>query len=503
MDRYLFPLDPSTENPKCIRRPRWKRALMELNGKFEPKYRHDMSHLLMQSYSEIGAFGHSYHIDGLPCQTHMSLITNAGFMDNPAPLRKEGVSALEFDNKGIYLASVTKLGCLMVHDFETLYCHGTKLSTCNKVLTFSYVLLKFKLLSFFFAHPVNSKYPVGLKEDETKHLLHISTHQQLDVVRWNSANQDEVACTSTKSSEVHIFDIGYVSSEPVEVLRMRPTVSVHGCDVHKVLSDIAFSLTDKSRLYASDTHGVINVWDRRISDLPCLGLTTNCNSTINSIQLNMENQIIAGASKNGIIYMWDLRGGRSSAAFQSHKEVYNYPLTSVKLASMLEKIWSLKAQSNIVSKEIHSISVNPSCPYQLAFHLDDGWSGVLDIHNLQVTHIHCPPPSWLDGLNDSSNLSYLRKPSWLPINSIYAAGSSTHNGIHLLDFYPDSTSPCHVDYIEDMQSIPGEKSQHKQNRFIPLSESVTACATHPLNGTIIAGTKQSSLLMISQRQESC
>lgn len=29
----------------------------------------------------------------------------------------------------------------------------------------------------------------------------------------------------------------------------------------------------------------------------------------------------------------------------------------------------------------------------------------------------------------------------------------------------------------------------RQNRFVPLSEGVTSCAAHPLNGTIIAGTK--------------
>ncbi|RVW85399.1 hypothetical protein CK203_038962 [Vitis vinifera] len=86
---------------------------------------------------------------------------------------------------------------------------------------------------------------------------------------------------------------------------------------------------------------------------------------------------------------------------------------------------------------------------------------------------------------------------------IYAVGSSSDNGIHLLDFYPDSSSPCHVEYSEDMQSLSGVKNQSKQNMFVPLSEGVTACATHPLNGTIIAGTKQSSLLVISQRHKSC
>lgn len=36
---------------------------------------------------------------------------------------------------------------------------------------------------------------VGLKEDQSKHLLHIPLPQQLDAVRWNLANQDEVQLT--------------------------------------------------------------------------------------------------------------------------------------------------------------------------------------------------------------------------------------------------------------------------------------------------------------------
>ncbi|KAE8682961.1 Transducin/WD40 repeat-like superfamily protein, putative isoform 2 [Hibiscus syriacus] len=165
------------------------------------------------------------------------------------------------------------------------------------------------------------------------------------------------------------------------------------------------------------------------------------------------------------------------------------PLLSLKLASMLSKIGSLKAQSDIVPKEIHSIDLDPSCPYQLAFHLDDGWSGVLNIYNLRVTHVHCPPPAWLTGASISSDLLYLRKPSWLPASSIYAVGSSYDTGIHILDFYPDTSSPSHVDYNEHAESLSEMNRQTKKNIFVPLSEGVTACASHPLNGTIIAGTK--------------
>ncbi|KAK8598094.1 hypothetical protein V6N13_095485 [Hibiscus sabdariffa] len=359
----------------------------------------------------------------------------------------------------------------------------------------------------------------ALHEDESKHLMHLNLQRQLDDVRWNVANQDEVACTSVKSNEVLVFDIGYVSSKPVEVLRTRRTLSLLGSEVNKGLCAIAFTTTDDSRLIASDTHGVVNIWDRRKSPLPCLELVTGSRSTLNTIQPHVDNQTIFGASKDGNIYMWDLRGGRASAAFQCHNEAGHPPLVSLKLASMLSKIGSLKAQSDIVPKEIHSINLDPSCPYQLAFHLDDGWcpeepnttyalmlilnllavfiigSGVLDIYNLRVTHVHCPPPAWLTGASVSTDLLYLRKPSWLPASSIYAVGSSYDCGLHILDFYPDTSSPSHVDSKEEAEpeSLSEMNQQRKKNIFVPLSEGVTACASHPLNGTIIAGTKVSVL----------
>ncbi|OMO79344.1 hypothetical protein CCACVL1_13736 [Corchorus capsularis] len=399
MEKYLAPSKPTTEEHKIKpRRCPWQRSILELNGKLDPKYRHNLSGLLMQSYSQIGAFPHFYHIDGKPCETHMNGVNSIVNSGRQLPFRMQG----------IYLVSVTKSGCLTVHDFETLYCHS------------------------------NESLP-GLNEDESKHLLHLSLRQQLDVVWWNLANQDEVACTSVKSNEVMIFDVGLISSKPVEVLRTRRTLSVLGSEVSKGISDIAFTATDDSRLIASDTNGVVNIWDRRKSVLPCLELITGSCSTLNTIQPNVENQTIFGASKDGTIYMWDLRGGRTSSAFQCHNEAGHPPLLSLKLATLLAKIGSLR-------------------------------SGVLDIYNLRVTHVHCPPPAWLNGTSISADLLYLRKPSWLPTSSIYVVESSFDSGIHILDFYPDTSSPSHVDYKEDLQSLPEMNYQRKQNIFLSLSE---------------------------------
>ncbi|XVF04659.1 hypothetical protein REPUB_Repub05bG0104000 [Reevesia pubescens] len=76
-----------------------------------------------------------------------------------------------------------------------------------------------------------------------------------------------------------------------QVLRTRRTLSVLGSEVYKGLCDIAFMSTDDSRLIASDTHGAVNIWDRRKSPLPCLELITGSHSTLNSIQPHVENQV--------------------------------------------------------------------------------------------------------------------------------------------------------------------------------------------------------------------
>ncbi|XP_035839267.1 uncharacterized protein LOC110906016 [Helianthus annuus] len=128
-------------------------------------------------------------------------------------------------------------------------------------------------------------------------------------------------------------------------------------------------------------------------------------------------------------------------------------------------------------------------------------SGVLDMHNYRVSHIHCPPlPPWMKSCmlyGAGFPLSPPRKPAWLPEHSIYAVASTSSNGLHLLDFYPHSSSPCHVDY-DDSKSH-RETVKHKQSVFVPLSKRVTSCAIHPLNGTIVAGTMNASLLTISQK----
>ncbi|TKW40023.1 hypothetical protein SEVIR_1G218500v4 [Setaria viridis] len=471
MDKFLVAAAPHSGEdpappPPPPRRHRWRRIAVELDGRIDARFRHRESRLLLNSFAEVGAFDHKYYMHGEErCRTYVDRMISASTMN--LHLVREGISAIEFDKKGIYLASVTFSGCLTVHDFETLYCsiYGRSCSTPN---------------------------------DSSNYVLHISNRMPLNAVRWNPENQDEIACTSSQSDKVFLFDIGYVSSAPTEILQKGkskfPTLY---SESRKSLTDIAFTSDDKSRIFASGLDGAVYMWDRRSSKTHCLELVAPPESQFNTVKLSVDNRTVFGATKNGTIHVWDIRGGRASAAFQSHNEVQQ--LSSVKVSTLLGKIASLKEQSNIVSSPILSIDFNPSCPYQLAFHLDDGWSGVLNVNNLSVTHLHCPPPAWLES-TDLVLQKQLRKPTWLPTSSIYAVGSSSYDGIYVLDFHPDTSSACHVDYKEETRGL--EENQPVENKLVPLSQRVLSCAAHPLSHTIIAGTQYSSLLMLSQKHES-
>ncbi|KAK9157013.1 hypothetical protein Scep_003587 [Stephania cephalantha] len=480
MDKFVVPRSSNSVDPptKPSKRSPWKRSVVEVEGRMSSKYRRDAAAFMLQLYREVGAFPHLYHIDGIECPTHMNRLTSVAVGGDREPLRREGISGLQFDNKGIYLASVTKSGCLTVHDFEALYC------LCNNSLGGCHV------------------------DDERKHLMHIFVLPQLDVVRWNLANQDEVACTSMTSNEIHIFDIGLISTKPIAVLRKRPAVTVHGCEGPRGLTDIAFISSDKSRLLASDMYGIINIWDRRARSVPCAELISNSNIALSSIQIDVENQFVFGASKLGNIYAWDLRGGRTSLAFHKEPTVQvgpvekKAPWMDFGLSWSVEDVWTesdglpyLKvAKPNGSPRNICSQDQNKLIPHQLGFSLVYGWLIAGDNNRKFVQHIGCFLPAMLYG---SEMLGDGWKAAWLPTSSIYAVGSPSTNGIHLLDFYPDPTSACHVDN-DDKQSSPEGKDRNIQNNFVSSSEGVTVCASHPLNGTIIAGTKRHSLLVMSE-----
>lgn len=67
-------------------------------------------------------------------------------------------------------------------------------------------------------------------------------------------------------------------------------------------------------------HQVLILTSLSIPFLLCLQFGQQNSEIINTGYLYFF-QIIFGAGRHGIVYVWDIRGGRASATFLSHKEV--------------------------------------------------------------------------------------------------------------------------------------------------------------------------------------
>lgn len=485
MDTFVVRPDKfAPTNLKPLKRLSWERGRREIEGRLLFTHRRNLLSLLLRSYEETGIFSHSDSSFGHHSTVHINPMGEFVAVDVLQPGRgnlngREWISGVEFDSKGVHLASVTNTGYLSVHNYETLYCK----STSNQI-----------------KH--------GRKEkdfrNDTKPILHISTHEKLDAVRWNPTNQNEVGCVSERSSKILLFNMAYKSVEP-SVLKREPKSSLQQNMEHIGLSDMAFSHNDESRILACGLDGYLHLWDRRASNSSCSVMSVPSPSCpFSSLELTSDEQVAIVGSKYGNVYFWDLREGRTSAALLSHKEVYRPPFTTINIGSLLGKISSLKAQTKIGSSGIQSINIDPSCQHQLAFHLSNGWSGILNLNSLKVTHMHCPAPPWIkDNSSIASVYYHKRKPAWLHTDSIYAVGSSLGNGINFLDFSPDTKSSCYVTYdSDDLQTDIEEMDGHSLNHFLQASSSVVSCAAHPLNTSIVGGTEGGSLVLIAQNSES-
>lgn len=171
----------------------------------------------------------------------------------------------------------------------------------------------------------------------------------------------------------------------------------------------------------------------------------------------------------------------------------------MKLSTLLQDIPDLKAQTNIENSSIHSISFSPSCGHHLGFHLNNGWSGVLNILDFSVTHIHCPPPPWIEHECAPWLTIRRRRPAWLTSYPVYAVGCTMECHINVLDFTSSPTSQCSVNSNSHILQSSVEGKWRKQ---LHTSEPVVAIAAHPTHDSLLAGTQAGSLLLIAQKKKS-
>ncbi|WJX30926.1 hypothetical protein P8452_19413 [Trifolium repens] len=321
------------------------------------------------------------------------------------------------------------------------------------------------------------------EEDELMQLSHVTTDmRQINSIRWNPADQNEIACGSRRFHNLHIYDC-YAPTEPPKIkCKRRADHEIE--DWMPGLSDVAFASTNESCIVASDFHyPTVAVWDTRENNgLPVRQLRLNHNgreATCVQYSEYGSDQHVVGGGTGGFVYLWDL-------------PVADIPLQEWSVFDLMEGQHLTVGYNGRDAHNIYSIDFNPVNHGQLAFHLDNGWSGVIDFQSSSISHIHRPlaRPALEEVCRDPF---CIRRCSWFS-NSIYMAPSRNRRGIFLLDFHPSRSSPYHVN------SVWNNDDNHRG--LIELSEAVITSAAHPFYDMIVAGTENTSLLVISQKAES-
>ncbi|KAL3700716.1 hypothetical protein R1sor_018738 [Riccia sorocarpa] len=476
----LEPLENRASKPK---RKESLLAAYEINGRVLPIFRPSLLKLTLNSYAEFGVIDNYRRY--LRHDQPYSASAHVGEEFRRASSIPGGVSALDFDSKGIYMAAISSMYLLTIYEFETLYCHAEKGSNDNS----------------------------RFRDGNAIPIIFQTRERPLEAVKWNPSNEDEVACVAAGSKKIYFYDISRVSLSPSAVLKVK---APHGWgQIGESLGfyDLAFFNDGSSRVLACGRDNHVHIWDRRVSTSASTAhAAPGAGGALNSVDLSKDKQIVYSGSEGGYIYSWDLRGGRQEAAFVTSSKGYTQPLAAVKIETMLRSIPSLSAQTEISTSAVHSVSLNPACGEQLAFHLNSGWSGVLDTFTLNATHLHCPPPPWIERAQDQVDLfgaSYpspagdlllkrvvrRRRPAWLHSWPVYAVGSGSENKVHMLDFTPGSKS---------RHSLEHQRSNVSEDWQVELrtSDAVLAVAAHPLNDTLVAGCESGKLLLIGQKSAS-
>ncbi|GAQ81105.1 hypothetical protein KFL_000710100 [Klebsormidium nitens] len=498
-------MSPSTEPPKLG----WheKRAITGQGGPQQAWVR------MLQLYAQLGSFPQSELSTSFPPPPNAPGWFNRN--QNGAQLSTWGetwdsveegthvvaqrpyVSSLEFDSRGELLASTSSVGCITVHEYDQA---RTALQ--------------------------NGGTPTPL--------VSLSTRLRLEKISWNPADENQVAVCASGTANLFIFDLSVVSNEPKELLTAKPPSNVGFTSFNRLgLCDLAFSRGQKYRIAAAGQDGRMYLWDSRSGRKPTTSIgVPGLQGALTSLQFSQDEQVLYAGSEGGCIHGWDLRGG-TQGAFMRASEDYHRPICRLVLADLLQSLASLSSQTDVETSAIHALAFNPSNPRQLAFHLNNGWSGAVDTLSQKITHAYCPPPPWQDGLQTGLawTLGRRRRPVWLPTGSVFCVPASNEPLLTFLDFTAHPRSRCWVGEDEptpsgeaghDRQKEPGatapaeasraaaqqsraaaEKRQRHSRSVEPprvlIDDPPASVAVHPLSDELAAGTQAGTLVFVGTR----
>ncbi|DBA71631.1 hypothetical protein WJX79_004770 [Trebouxia sp. C0005] len=389
-------------------------------------------------------------------------------------LRRHCVVSVQLDGHGDLILSATASGKIALHDFSMF-------RECSNNIVL---------------------------DEETQYkgldpLVLVESGRRLERARWHPTNDNIFATVAASDRSVYLYDAQYTQGSPYQ------TLSVPGATWNGVgLTDMALPAKGPYNAMATAQNGHVYLWDERGGSAPRTKLGMGSGFSMNSLQLCDDANLLLVGTQTGDIVGYDLRGG-TTAARALGSQGQHPAVVEVVVRQALMQVPELEQQTSIVRSAVQSLNLDPVDPNRLAFHLQSGWSGVLDLTRQAVTHVHCPPP--VDAMANLASGQYGRsaterqQPCWTPTGSSFCVGEAAGTGLHIVDFHASVHSPCHVGCNHD-EIIPMVSKDPMSERgsstlpsavTIPVTSAVTSVTVHPQTDEIVAGTEQGMLLLLA------
>lgn len=325
--------------------------------------------------------------------------------------------------------------------------------------------------------------------DDVRGLLQIHSKHDAECIKWNPLNQNEIVCVGSMSKVVSLYDLQICQDTPTDTLFTQMKVTGTNSRGTAISRDrfIGLNQVHLSRkaplVYAGGTDGNVYMWDRRASRGPA-GILSSTKDTCSvlSITTAHESPMLVGGTLAGNVHIWDLRTGKAPLAFTSQRtplagfrQAPGYPFA---LADGFRTLPQLSMQTTVQNSGVSCLTLDPQDGKRLGFVLNCGWSGVLDLCSLELTHVHCPP--WKDKIGPC-------KGEWAHLSTAFLVAGL--DGIRFLDFSSSPWAGCGVDSSSPNHLVsPGPATLH-------VSDEAGIFALHPLSDELVIGTSSGTIAL--------
>lgn len=216
--------------------------------------------------------------------------------------------------------------------------------------------------------------------------LGIGLYSKIAAVRWNLSNQNEVGVLQNKGRSLHLFDINRTQGDPSQ------TIKLASGGESLTYFDQSATMGQKYCAAVGCTDGTVALCDSRSGAQPVVVMRSMTGGAIGCIQTMDHGRLVLGGTHRDAIKLWDLRKVSGSAVHFGAVTNKHPILHTIHLVNEISMIPGLVDESGYIPVcTPQSLHPDPDVYSRVAVHMACGWTSVLDVSRLGMTHFHAPP----------------------------------------------------------------------------------------------------------------